>query len=203
MVTFNNSQPADYRLEFLHGEIYERMFDHTRFHLVFKLAETYLDDWLINKLGDILSSKVKVSFSKDSNTYEGKVISFNSNKATANTDIEISFDCISESVVFDSSAGSECFVQKSLNDIFKTCSGNKVKVSGDSGKYTVFRYNETGFNFLKRMAHEHAFWLFLKNNQWQCMKELPQSDVKNLSGEISRFGINIHRGFNKAENHGV
>ena len=199
-VKFNDSYANDFELAFLRGEIYERMYEHSRFNLVFKLVRNGDDElinWYKETLNKILGSTVEVIFS-DSLSYEGKIVKFNSNKANNNTESQIHFSCMSESVLFDSIISSDCFVEKSLKEIFSACSNNKVKVD-DNSKYTVFRYNETGFNLIKRLAHEHGYWLFLKGNQWQCKKELPSSEIFEPNGKVFLFGININRGFNSVK----
>ena len=198
-VKFNGSEAHDFELQFLRGEIYERMYEHTRFNLVFKLVygDKELIKWYKERLNKILGSTVEVFFS-DSLSYKGKIVKFNSSKANNNTESQIQFSCMSDSVEFDSIIGSDCFVEKSLKEIFSGCSNKKVNVD-DNRKYTVFRYNETGFNLIKRLAHEHGFWLFLKDNQWQCKEKLPDSKIIEPNGEVFLFGININRGFNSVK----
>ncbi len=198
VVKFNEQEAKESELEFLNGEIYERMFEHSRINLSFKLKPSVnLLDWYQNTLPGLVNSVVHVSLA-DGIDYEAKIVKVNSQKGNADTQSQISFSCVSDSFQFDSIIGSDCFVEQLVKDVFSSCSNGVIKVD-DSAKITSFRYNETGFNFIKRIAHEQGFWLYLNNNQWICKKELSDSNKIELNSNHVSVGMTFNRGFNSVK----
>lgn len=195
IIKFNEQEAKEFDLEFQNGEIYERMFDHIRINLSFKLVPSGdLLTWYQSTLPSLLNSTVQVVMS-DGINYQAKIIKVNSQKGNANTESQIYFNCVSDSLQFDSVIGSDCFVERPLSEVFSFCSKGLISVD-DPVKITAFRYNETGFNFIKRLAHELDFWLYLSNNQWVCRKELPSSKKIELSNSQVEIGLTFNRGFN-------
>ncbi|MBK7965237.1 MAG: hypothetical protein IPK10_08030 [Bacteroidetes bacterium] len=197
-VKFNGQEAKEFDLDFLKGEIYERMFEHSRINLSLKLNPSVnLLSWYQNTLPSLINSTVQVDFS-DGINYQARIVKINSNKGNANTESQIFFNCVSDSLQFDSVIGSDCFVEQPLSDVFSFCSKGLIRVD-DSTKITSFRYNETGFNFIKRIAHEQGFWLYLSNNQWVCRKDLSDSKPLQLSGTEVSIGMTFNRGFNSVK----
>jgi hypothetical protein len=197
-VKFNGQEAKECDLQFLSGEIYERMFEHSRINLSFKLNPSInLLDWYQNMLLGLVKSDVQVSLA-DGIDYEVKIVKVNSKKGNANTESQIFFNCVSDSLQFDSLIGSDCFVEQPLGDVFNFCSKGLIRID-DSSKITAFRYNETGFNFIKRIAHEHGLWLYLNNNQWVCRKDLSGIEPLQLNSREISIGMTFNRGFNSVK----
>lgn len=160
---------------------------------------------IIDKAKDLLGSMITVSFkTKDDlgypdNIFKGLIteIGFANN---INSSGDLIFKGYSPTILLDNGRSNLSFTQKNLSQIVKTITGsvpgNLLPVAMNprfkSQIPYIVQYQETGFEFIRRLAAEYGEWFFYDGKSLQYGKPASESTVElKYPRDISDLNLNL------------
>ena len=159
------------------------------------------DSFMLAKAQDMIGKKVKVEINqigrnnsngKNCTIFKGIVLEVQGSKYHDAFSGSIHFRCASNDVFLDGNHHCRSFESKSLSDIVKEVtsgySSNLFDRTAISPNYKgsisyVVQYNETNYEFLRRLAQKYGEWLLITGENHFYFGEPPEKNSKLLHGK--------------------